>query len=716
MQLCLRLSLNRCELHGCTLINTPIALMVISYLKSNTRWLICCLVISTISQSVFAEQDEALGPTSTSTDNSVYPASFFDQYRPQNALEMVERLPGFNFDQGSNARGFGGNAGNVLIDGARPTSKSGGIRTSLVRIPATQVERIEILRGGVGAGEAAGQSIVANVIRKSEGTTGSWAFKERWTPHVTVRPNLEAAIATHLGDWATSFDIDIGARASHRTADIEVTDQIGDLESGADEELRDVAKFAFINAEGSTNAAGGKLTLNARIGGDRLSQVIQRDIFGNRLPDGNAPDQFWDLDILTKFRTAELGVDWIYSLDDWKWHVIGLTLANSQEFKNNFHFENPTSAELFDSAFVQDSNSSENIARITYGRTAGSNFKPELGIEVARNELTSDSQLFLNNIEHSLNGGDVTVEELRLEVFTTFVYDLSKQVIVEGGLTAEFSEIKVTGDSNQQQNFSFIKPRLSVTYKINPSNQIIFEIDKQVGQLDFDDFAASSQADDDRTTSGNPDLAPNSTNEISFTYDWSFSERGSLKIKTFYQDRIDILEQVLLPSGGQGIGNAGDAEFWGVQTDLNLPLDLFLPNGLLELTYFFNESSFDDPITNRTRTVNSYTPRWLTFKIRQDLVEQKFAWGIEYFGDFTDTNFFVDERQTFSGNMRFLGFVETSQYFGTKIQLEISNINTAHFNRTRFIFQDNRGKEFVRTELAKRIRQPEVKLTISKNF
>lgn len=692
----------------------PIRLLY-KLIKSNIYRLLC-LIISTGSLSVIAEQEMSQPSSSDGTDNSVYPASFFDQYRPQNALEMVERLPGFNFDRGSSARGFGGNAGNVLIDGARPTSKSGGIRSSLVRIPATQVVRIEILRGGVGAGEAAGQSIVANVIRKKEGTTGSWAFKERWTPHVSVRPNLEAAIATNLGDWATSFDIDIGARARHRTADIEVTDQIGNLESGADEILRNVAKFAFMNAEGSTNALGGKLTLNARLGGNRFTQITDRYIFDNRLPDGNAPDQFWNLDIITKFRTAELGVDWISKIDDWKWHVIGLSLAESRNFKNKFHFEEPTNDVLFNTAFVQDSNNSENIMRITYGRTAGSDFKPEFGVELARNELTSDSQSFLDNIEQPLNGGDVKVEELRLEVFSTFVYNWSKQVIVEGGLTAEFSEIRVSGDSNQKQKFSFIKPRLSVTYKINPSNQIIFEIEKRVGQLDFGDFAASSQADDDRTTSGNPDLAPNSTNELAIIYDWSFSERGSLKIKTFYQDRIDILEQVLLPSGGQGIGNAGDAEFWGIQTDLNLPLDFILPNGLLELTYFYNESSFNDPIIDKNRTVSGYTPRWLTFKIRQDLVKQKFAWGIEYFGDFTDSNFFVDEQQTVSGNKRFRAFVETSQYFGSKIQLEVSDINTAHFNRTRFIFEGNRGEQFVKKELAKRIRKPELKLTMSRNF
>ena len=87
-------------------------------------------------------------PPNTGLNNWNYPASFFEQYTPQNAFEMIERSPGFSFDAGSEARGFGGNAGNVLIDMARPRSKSGDLRGALARIPFEQVVRIEILRGG----------------------------------------------------------------------------------------------------------------------------------------------------------------------------------------------------------------------------------------------------------------------------------------------------------------------------------------------------------------------------------------------------------------------------------------------------------------------------------------------------------------------------------------------------------------------------------------
>ena len=52
----------------------------------------------------------------------VFEPAFFADARPDTALDMIARLPGFNLDRGnSDTRGLAGTAGNVLIDGARLT-------------------------------------------------------------------------------------------------------------------------------------------------------------------------------------------------------------------------------------------------------------------------------------------------------------------------------------------------------------------------------------------------------------------------------------------------------------------------------------------------------------------------------------------------------------------------------------------------------------------
>ena len=92
------------------------------------------------------------------------------------------------------------------------------------------------------------------------------------------------------------------------------------------------------------------------------------------------------------------------------------------------------------------------------------------------------------------------------------------------------------------------------------------------------------------------------------------------------------------------------------------------------------------------------------------------AWGIEYFGNFIDTNYFVDEIQTFEGNKRFKLFIETSRFFGVKTKLEVSHLNTGDYTRSRFFYSPNRGGQYEGSEIAYRHRRPEVTLSISGTF
>lgn len=104
--------------------------------------------------------------TSADGGASSYPPAFFAEFKPQHAFDMVQRLPGFSFNGGADVRGFGGAAGNVLIDGERPSSKAVSLDAVLQRIPVAQVDRIDLIRGGAPGIDMQGQPVIANVIRK----------------------------------------------------------------------------------------------------------------------------------------------------------------------------------------------------------------------------------------------------------------------------------------------------------------------------------------------------------------------------------------------------------------------------------------------------------------------------------------------------------------------------------------------------------------------
>jgi hypothetical protein len=687
-------------------------------IKNNVFLMTLSYLAITTSTPVYSQQS-ATGvsiASEASISNSVYQASFFEQYRPQNALEMVQRLPGFNFDKGQNNRGFGGNAGNVLVDGLRPTSKSGGLSGALSRIPAAQVERIEILRGGVAAGEAAGQSVVANVIKKSNVTSGTWAAKLRSAPDGNILPNIEAAIATKLGQWDTAFDFDAGGKPGYREATIEDRDQGAQLESGTKEVFKNTGRWFFSNGQGSKEYQSGTLTLNGRLGADKHDAKANRQIFDQRLPDRTAADEHLIIDETRQSKMAELGLDWLDKGEQWKMHLIGLGLVRDVDYKNQVDYQDFSEPEAFKGNFEQSSLKSELIARATFGYQGNNQFKPEYGFELAQNNLSSDSLYRENGENIELNGANVEVQELRSEVFATFVYPQSHALTIEGGLTGEFSEIKVTGEAANRATFSFLKPRLSSTYKLNEQSQIVITAERSVGQLNFGDFAASNQAQDGNIVSGNPNLAPDKKDQLSTTYDLSFSEKGSLTVKLFHEWRQDILEQIILPSGGYGRGNAGDARFWGVVTDINLPLDFVMENGLLEIAHRYRDSDFQDPIIQKNRSISSYTPLYLGVKLRQDLIDDQWAWGVQYESNSIEEHYRVDERITFEGNDRLHAFIETTRFFGLKMQLEVRQMSTGEFTRSRFLYDGSRGDELLGSEISRRTREPEYKLSVWGTF
>ncbi|HMB37835.1 MAG TPA: TonB-dependent receptor plug domain-containing protein, partial [Wenzhouxiangellaceae bacterium] len=97
-------------------------------------------------------------------DTVIYPASFFSSYQPVSAIDMVRQVPGFRISNGDGSRGFAGAGGNVLINGERPSSKQDSVSSILARVPASRVERIELIRGNTGKYDAGSQSVIVNVI------------------------------------------------------------------------------------------------------------------------------------------------------------------------------------------------------------------------------------------------------------------------------------------------------------------------------------------------------------------------------------------------------------------------------------------------------------------------------------------------------------------------------------------------------------------------
>ncbi|HVL79491.1 MAG TPA: Plug domain-containing protein, partial [Sphingomicrobium sp.] len=156
------------------------------------------------------------------TRTTTYDAAFFQQYAPRTALDIAQRVPGFTLDLGNtDVRGFAQAAGNVVINGARPSSKADTLETTLGRIPANRVVRVEVGPGDLYGAEYSGKSQVLNVILSAEaGVDGNVTASGRRIYTGKVVPNLSGSALIKRG--ASSFNLSAG------------TQRFGQVEEGSD--------------------------------------------------------------------------------------------------------------------------------------------------------------------------------------------------------------------------------------------------------------------------------------------------------------------------------------------------------------------------------------------------------------------------------------------------------------------------------------------------
>lgn len=239
---------------------------------------------------------------------------------------------------------------------------------------------------------------------------------------------------------------------------------------------------------------------------------------------------------------------------------------------------------------------------------------------------------------------------------------------------------------------------------------------RTVGQLDFSDFAASANAEDDRFLAGNPDLGPDQTWRASLTADLRLKGGLALNVQGFHEWRADVLEQVILPSGVAGLANAGSARVWGIESEAALPLTGFIKGGLIEVSAAWRDAAFRDPITGETRVVTGLTNPEIDIDFRQDLSEARFAWGVTYEPDGETASFFANEAIIDRRERRITAFAETTRFFGVKMRLEASNLFQTRFPRDRQLFTPDRSGTFLGSELLDRERGEFVTFTISDQF
>ena len=672
-------------------------------------------------------------PSRASAEIVTYPAEFFQAYKPSSALDMVERLPGFQVDNGGDKRGFGGAAGNILINDRYPSSKQDNPSSILDRIPAAHVERIELLRGQVRDIDLREHGVVANVLLREDVPAAS-----RWKG--SIRKNFDHAPLTVEGSVSVSdqwrgidYVLGVGGRdfASGETGTELLVHGAGNL-------LEERIEKTFLRGNegsGNVNAAtwlGDTLVqLNAEYAFEDRYEVLTAIPDPERRPDTSREDFFSDD---SRARRFELGADAERNLGpDMLAKGIFLYIREDADAVSSQRTLDDAGAPALFRVADSGTLTTETIARMELDWAGWANHSVRLDIEGARNVIDA-SLLQITDTGAGpepvpVPGGNTRVQEDRGELAIGDTWSLGRFEL-DYGLGAEFSAIAQEGDAEQTRSFFFLKPQVTVTYASKRERYTSLRLAREVSQLDFDDFVSATVFQDDDIARGNPDLRPETVWVAELVKERRYGRLSVVKVKLFHHWISDVQDLLPLTPTSEAPGNIGTGRRWGFEVEATVPLDsVGLAAARLDIQARLQDSSVVDPVTGRDRELSGeggvekpipfHDENRYAFGIafRQDFQDARFAWGWDVRARADRARFLVNELDVYDDGTELNLFVETTRWFGQKIRLSANNLLDFNARRRRTIFVGERGlSPIARRELQDRTDGRRLLLTVTGSF
>lgn len=625
-----------------------------------------------------------------------YQASYFDKYSPQTALDIVKNVPGFRLTlDKDDIRGFGATAGNVLIDGKRPSSKSAGIEEALKRIPASKVEKVVVIRGNSSLSQTSGQSVIVNVIQlESLAASRVSVGIQSHSKNHTVSPNLELSSSATLSGWRSSVNFNVSQNNYGR----DTTGTVTTLDTGATQAFTEKQEIeltdAFVSADTSKEFSAGRLSFTSQLGSSKYVPVTERQVYVGPTTENLATD-FYNKRV-SEYFAGEFGADWEQSFaDTWNWKLIGLFNWQNWWVDAGNSLNSNTNDFISGNQYRFDESKDEKVLRTIVANKVNDTFSFDFGGELTVNRL--DSGLTLHSLQANGELGDLLssnatyVTEDRSELFVNTTFNV-EPFILRIGLNYEQSSISVDGEAKGDNDLSFLKPFLGLTYNLSEKSQLRLNYKKEVGQLDFSDFAASVDLLNDRDFSSNAQLKPDQKKALVLSYDHQLGADSVISVSTFYEKRRDVLEQVLLPNNQQTLGNAGDATAYGGEVLYTTPLNFIgLENALLDLELSVTETEFEDPLTGEERELTASKSPEFTLRYRHDL--ELVSWGLEYRNGVDTDYYYVAEYEKLSKDASGLVFIEWSRWQDSLLRFEVSNVDVPSRNRARYFYDIDRSND-----------------------
>ncbi|HEX2811379.1 MAG TPA: TonB-dependent receptor plug domain-containing protein [Sphingopyxis sp.] len=636
-----------------------------------------------------------IAASANSAARQVFTPADFARYAPKNAYDMLAQVPGFSIRDNENLRGLGQATGNVLFNGERPSNKADDMYTQLSRIPAGNVERIEIVDGAtLDIPGLSGQ--VANIVYRADSFSGQFSWKPEFRAHYTdpllTRADVSVRGRTGEIEYEAALSNDDSARSGAGGPTL-IYDGTGSII----ERRKDIW-----NTHYDTPKLSGRLTWDppgdsvANLGGHIQRKYDRYYEDGVRTGPGQ-PDRLRTVYENADSWNYELGGDYQFGVGPGKLKLIGLRRFSHEPYSQEIVTTPDDGTPATGDRFAQTGNLGETIARGEYQwKMFGGDW--QLSGEGAFNTLGNVASIATLDpsgawIDQPFDGGTGGVSEDRYEGLLSFGRKLTGSFSFQLIAGAEHSTITQTGLNGLTR--SFFRPKGSLTLAWAPSADFdaSLKIRRRVLQLSFYDFLARAFLNDGNENQSNNDLRPQQDWSYELEINKKLGAWGSTKLYFVYRDVEDRVDVIPIGLDGEAVGNIAKAKAGAVEWTSTINFD---PAGLkgvkLDTSLLFQTSTLRDPFTGEKRQWSGFTDTALSADLRHDIPGSDWAWGghVEY--SHVQPNYRRNQTdKVWEGPIWASVFVEHKNVMGLTVRASINNITNARSRRDRTVYEGLRG-------------------------
>lgn len=511
-------------------------------------------------------------------------------------LQAMQNLPGVTVENGKLLI-RGNEKVVVLMDGKQTALTGFGNQGGLDNLPASAIERIEIINNPSAKYDANGNAGIINIILKKENQSGLngkvglsagsgalWIRKENLPgirPQYQVTPKINPSVSLNYKKEKTNFFLQADNLYTETLNKNEFVTRTYDGGAVINQQLKRNRNTNIFNSNAGIDwylNNHNTLTFSGLFSQESIKDFGDQPFFDGTTDESLRLWQFLEDEVLTAVM-ASVAYEHKFSQPGHKLNL-GLNYTFDREDEKYF-FTNTTPAFTTKESFFLIAD--QKVVDLTFDY-----IKPlkhgliETGFKFRNRIIPTDMQFnpsAANSVLDTGADGNATYNEIIPALYGNYAYEV-KKLEAELGLRVEYVNLEYDVDPNhntyQSDGYHYFQPfpNARLTYKLNDRNRLSAFFNRRVDRPDEVDIRIFPKYDDSEIIKvGNPALRPQFTNTLELGYKTSW-DNGYIYLATYHKFAEGTITRIATTVSGSNLvyatsQNAGKSFNTGIELTYN---------------------------------------------------------------------------------------------------------------------------------------------------